>query len=1081
MLPTTDSQPTTDRSFYVSGGTLRADASCYVERQADVELYDGITRGEFCYVLTSRQMGKSSLMICTAARLRQEGMHVVVLDLTAIGQNLAPAQWYDGLLGRLAHQLDLEEELEAFWEEHERFGPLQRWMAALQDVVLRHCAGQVVIFVDEIDAVRSLPFSADEFFAAIRECYTRRAEDPRYHRLTFCLLGVAIPSDLIQDERTTPFNVGRRIELNDFTEAEAAALARGLGTVGMTANGQDGEREGRHLLERVLYWTGGHPYLTQRLCQAVAEEVAAFTHSRVPTIPSLVDRQCEALFLSAAAQEADDNLQFVRKGMLRRDVDQAALLELYGQVGRGRRVRVDDTNPLIGLLRLSGVVRVTDGLLRVRNRIYARVFDRAWVTQHIPDAEVRRQRAAYRRGLLRAATLAAVVLAVVSGLALIVRSQARRAWRVLSQAQSERGVRLLQDGDSNGLLNLLQAYQTASDLPQARESAATVRTWWYPTVAGQLLQVMGHEDGIETLAISPDGKLLATGSLDGTARLWESATGRPHGTPLRHEGSVRSVAFSPDGKLLATASDDRTVRLWDVVTRQPHGAPLTHEAAVSGVKFSPDGRLLVTGSDDDRVQLWETVTGRRRGKPMIRDEYALTDAVFSPDGTLVATSGRGEAGNEVQIWETDSGRLRGRLTGGSIGFPIGFSSDGKRLAVQETPTAGFVVRLYDTRSLRTDWRLTGHNAGILAGAFSPDGTLFATSSYDSTARLWDVREGRAHGEPLRHRGPVSKVAFSPNGKLVATASTDGTARLWSTRDGRPHGRPLQHQGAVTGLAFTPDSTIRLWDTDSGTPRGQPLRHDSPVFALTVSPDGRFVVGGCLDGTVQLWEIATGRPWGRSSGPWGPISIATPSVLFRPADGVLVSSVARDGTVRMWDPETVQTRGQLLRHAAGIGAMAFSRDGKLLATAANDNLVRLWDAVTGRPRGRPLRYTNRIVRVAFSPDDRLLATCSTDGKAQIWDIHSRLPCGPSVVHGNPIWAAEFSPDGRLLATASSDFTARLWRLTTRSYGAQEMEFLTWIALGARLDQETDPAAIPWHEWRRFSDEVQGSEREASQTY
>ena len=184
--------PTADR-FYITGGTLPRDAPSYVIRRSDQELLDGLRDGQFCYVLTSRQMGKSSLMVRTAGRLRQEGVTCAVLDLTAIGQNLTAERWYDGLLNLVGRQLGLEDELDDFWLSRERLGPLQRWMLALQELVLKRIAGRVVIFVDEIDAVRSLPFSTDEFFAAIRSCYNRRSEDPAFHRLAVCLLGVVTP------------------------------------------------------------------------------------------------------------------------------------------------------------------------------------------------------------------------------------------------------------------------------------------------------------------------------------------------------------------------------------------------------------------------------------------------------------------------------------------------------------------------------------------------------------------------------------------------------------------------------------------------------------------------------------------------------------------------------------------------------------------------------------------------------------------------------------------------------------------------------------------------------------------------
>jgi WD40 repeat protein len=1026
-------------------------------------------------VLTARQMGKSSLMVRTAARLRQAGVAVVVLDFTAIGQNLSPEQWYDGLRDLLGQQLDLEDELEEFWQEQARLGPLQRWMKALREIVLARIPGRIVLFLDEIDAVRSLPFSTDEFFAAIRECYNRRTEEPEFQRLTFCLLGVASPSDLIRDVRTTPFNIGRRIELTDFSEAEAAPLAAGLGRK---------EPEGTRLLERVLYWTGGHPYLTQRLCRAVAEDAGM-------TDGTGVDRLCEALFLSPRARERDDNLLFVRERLLRSEADLASLIDLYGQIRRGKRVRDDETSPLVSLLRLSGVTRVVDGHLQVRNRIYERVFDREWITAHMPDADLRRQRAAYRQGLVRAAAVSGVILAVMAGLVWIASDQARRAGEGESKARrllyvSDMGVaqRAWEDGNVGLMLDLLYAHWPQRGQREDPRSFEWGYLW--RLCHSDLLTLRGHAAAVSSVAFSPDGRTLATGSEDTTVKLWNTATGQETHTLGGHSNAVTSVAFSPDGKTLATGSRDTTVKVWNAATGRESHTLTGHRDEVECVAFSRDGKILATVDSGNRVRLWEMATGRQTltltGHPdPLWSIDRLSSVAFSPDGRMLAT---GSSGGAVKFWNTATGREMRRLAGAS--GPLAFSPDGKRLATWCASEDDDTVKLWDTATGRQTLTLKRQAGGwfVSSLAFSPDGKLLATASADTAVELWNLTTGQQTGAFKGHTAAVNSVAFSPDGKSLATGSDDRTAKLWNATTGQeipllqpagsrvafsPNGKMLatgtipipgdreaggtvQLWEALTGRrvrtfpgsipfeGFAPDGTrlateywdgtMRLWDVATGrktcTLRGA---YEPAAF----SPNGKWLATASNGFEIKLWDLATGQEIRRLKGQKSPTETGQIfSLKFSPdsktlATGARLRSGNRKavGTLQIWDVETGRVTQTHKGPHLGVWSVAFSPDGRLLATASQDTVVRVWDLATGR-ESRALRgHGSFVSRVAFSPDGKTLATGSAGGTVSLWSTTTWRQTLTLKGHRTWVDSVEFSPDGRTLASGGFD-TVRLWQ-------------------------------------------------------
>lgn len=388
------------QEFFVAGGTLWSEAPSYVTRPADEELFRLALAGEYCDVLAARQMGKSSLMVRTAARLQEAGVRTAILDISTLGGGIStPEAWFYGFLDELAVQLRLDEDVDRWWEAHTYHNPVQRFSNFLRDVVLEEVQAPIAVFVDEIDSALGMAFT-DDFFAAIRAAYNARATHAEFQRLTFILLGVARPADLIRDRNRTPYNVGTHIHLSDFTLAELRPFQEVFEAI---YPGQ-----GKEIVEWVLDWTNGQPYLTQKICAELAR-----LQEDLCTAES-VERTVTRLFLTEDASK-ESNLRAIRD-RIESSPEKTSMLQIYRQVLRGLPVPDEERSPAKNELKLTGLVRPVIGgkgepaRLEVRNRIYRTVFDLAWVGKNLPPSR--------QRQLAVLASLLAVLAFIVAGYAL---------------------------------------------------------------------------------------------------------------------------------------------------------------------------------------------------------------------------------------------------------------------------------------------------------------------------------------------------------------------------------------------------------------------------------------------------------------------------------------------------------------------------------------------------------------------------------------------------------------------------------------------------------------------------------------
>ncbi|KAJ5992489.1 hypothetical protein N7451_008213 [Penicillium sp. IBT 35674x] len=549
------------------------------------------------------------------------------------------------------------------------------------------------------------------------------------------------------------------------------------------------------------------------------------------------------------------------------------------------------------------------------------------------------------------------------------------------------------------------------DLPILRCQFPQLNEGW----SAELQALEGHSDSVTSVAFSPNGRLLASGSHDDTVRLWNTATGALMETLDDHSVSVWSVAFSPDGRLLASGSHDGTVRLWNTATGAIQETLEGHSGLIRSVAFSPDGRLLASGSYDKTVRLWKTTRGALQ-ETLDDHSNSVTSVAFSHDGRLLAS---GSHDDTVRLWDTETGALQQTLKGHSNSVTsVAFSPDGHLLASGSNDDT---LRLWDTETGTLQQTLKGHLCPVTVVAFSPNSHLLASGSHDYTVRLWDTETGALQQTLEGHSNLVTSVAFSPDGRLLASGSDDDTVRLWDTGGGRPTGDSRGTSGLTSS---SHDKTVRLWNTATGALQETLEGHLDLVRSVVFSPDGRLLASSFYDRTVQLWDAATGILQQTLDSH----SVSDTLVVFSP-DGRLLASGSYDDTVRLWDTETGALQQTLKGHLCPVTVVAFSPDGRLLASGSHDNTLRLWDTETGTLQQTLKGHLCPVTVVAFSPNSHLLASGSHDDTVRLWDTETGALQQTLEGHSNSVTSVAFSPDGRLLASGSDDDTVRLWDTET----------------------------------------------------
>ncbi|MFI6099386.1 hypothetical protein ACIA8G_27845 [Lentzea sp. NPDC051213] len=622
--------------------------------------------------------------------------------------------------------------------------------------------------------------------------------------------------------------------------------------------------------------------------------------------------------------------------------------------------------------------------------------------QEAQEQEGTRRRTRRLRQLVVALTVF-VLLTTIAGAAAVVqwRQAVADRDRATSRQAGEHAAGLLATDPSLAGQIGLAAYRI-SPTPEARSAVLSTFAAPFPT------RLHGAGDQVDTIAITQDGGLVATGAVDGVVELWK---GSQRIATLPNTGRVIDVTFSPDGQRLAVAGKDG-VRLFDV-----NGEPRQVDAflpgvGVAGVSFSPDGSSLATAGP--AVQVWDLRSGKATTLPA-RHEGEIYRVEYGPSGVLAT------AGEDGRVFLGDQLLMKadGPISG------LAWSRDGRLAIADET----HAIWLYDGKISS----FPGPDSLVRGLAFNADGTRLVLGANDGVVRIMDVAARREAGR-LTQPNRVRDVALSRDGRVLASSSSAGRSYLWHDPLSNLVGHATELEGIfasgdVVATTASLDPTVRLWRTDyrTLTPLATLTGHTESVLGVAFSPSGDVVATSSRDRTVRLWTTS-GEQLAVLDGYRETIS----TVAWSP-DGTTLATGDDAGDLVLWDvtsPRAAVKLATLSDNARNVNNVAFSPDSKRLASANTDRAVRLWDLTDRANPRRTARLTGfreAVMSVTFSADGSLVAGAGLDRTARLWRVADSAPLSVITDHSGPISKVRFSPDNRFLLITGGNRATQLWSI------------------------------------------------------